>query len=122
MPARKVYTLTDKGKKELKDWMLSEPELPAVRSEFSTRLTWAASLTRTELMSMIASYRGLLEGQIAMFGELRRRGRETEARAPLEAVLWEKVEDHALAFYEGELRWIVELEGELGAKDRARGG
>jgi PadR family transcriptional regulator, regulatory protein AphA len=39
-PAKKLYTITEQGRSELREWLLSEPELPILRSLAHVRLAW----------------------------------------------------------------------------------
>jgi DNA-binding PadR family transcriptional regulator len=114
LPARKTYTITEAGREELRAWLLSEPELPAVRGEFSTRLAWASSLSPEELIRMLDSYESVLVAHVSMYREKRRRGFTYPARSPLEEGLWRDIEDHAVAFYESELEWLGRLKTNLG--------
>jgi PadR family transcriptional regulator AphA len=109
LPARKMYTISSKGLAELRAWLLSEPELPMVRSEFTTRLAWAAGLPQKELDQMLSSYETQLEAQVLMYREKIRRGTVSPSRSRIETMLWESIEAHAIAFYEQELIWLQEL-------------
>ncbi|HTX73294.1 MAG TPA: PadR family transcriptional regulator [Rectinemataceae bacterium] len=126
LPARKVYTITDRGLEELRAWLLSEPELPAVRSDFTTRLSWAAQLSPAELEQMLDAYERQLLAQVLMYREKLARGTISPSRTPLEKRLWESIEVHAIAFYEQELQWVKGLREDLqhdeaGPKTRAGG-
>jgi DNA-binding PadR family transcriptional regulator len=116
LPPRKVYTITEKGREELRAWLVSEPELPAIRGEFSERLAWAACLSPEELRKMLEAYEAILEPQVEMYREKRRRGFESPSRGALEESLWRSIEDHALSFYEGELEWVRKLASSLGVE------
>ncbi|HEY9053242.1 MAG TPA: hypothetical protein VIO60_00340, partial [Rectinemataceae bacterium] len=92
-----------------KAWLLSEHELPVFRTDFASRLAWAECLDENELQSMMSGYASLLEAQIAMCRERMRRGSESPARSPRELAFWRGLEEHAVAFYEAELRWLTEM-------------
>jgi PadR family transcriptional regulator AphA len=119
LPARKVYTITDGGREELRSWLVAEPELPVVRSMAHTRLAWADCLPGPEFEGMLAAYERLLAAQVLMCGESTRRGAEAPAgsrapaRTPREELLWKSIEARNAAFYEGELAWIRSLRREL---------
>jgi PadR family transcriptional regulator, regulatory protein AphA len=113
LPARKLYTISPKGLGELSAWLLTEPELPIVRSEFTTRLAWAARLPPEDMDRMISSYEKTLEAQALMYREKLRRGTVSPSRSRLEAMLWESIDAHAIAFYEQELGWLRELKKRL---------
>lgn len=117
LPARKVYTITESGRRELKAWLLAESELPVLRSEFNTRLAWAGSLSRKELWEIVAAYESQLAAQVVMYRERARRGFSSPERSPLEIRLWESIEAHAIAFYEREAAWVGSLKDELGKEE-----
>ncbi|TXT42125.1 MAG: putative transcriptional regulator [Spirochaetes bacterium] len=114
LPARKVYTITESGRQELKSWLVAESELPILRSEFNVRLAWACGLSGKELLEMVGSYERQLAAQVLMYKEKARRGFQAPDRTDLERRLWNSIEAHAIAFYERELEWVVSLKSEVG--------
>ncbi len=121
LPARKVYTITEAGRAELRAWLLSEPELPSIRSMARVQLAWADCLSDAELGGLLSSYEGQLEAQAIMCREAARRGPLRPARSPREELIWNCVEEANLAFYEGELRWVRELGSRLATLGGAGG-
>jgi hypothetical protein len=65
---------------------------------------------------MLEAYEAILEPQVEMYREKRRRGFESPSRGALEESLWRSIEDHALSFYEGELEWVRKLASSLGVE------
>ncbi|MDP2792435.1 MAG: helix-turn-helix transcriptional regulator [Rectinemataceae bacterium] len=112
LPARKVYTITDKGRDEIRAWLNSPAELPFARSDFSTRLAWAFSLPDRELLAILDEYEANLEAQVLMYKEKIRRsetspgGDASPARDEREVLLWRSIQEHAAGFYEFELDWL----------------
>lgn len=122
LPARKLYTITDLGRGELREWLLGEPELPVLRSLAHIQLAWAESLSWPELDALLASYEAQISAQAIMCRETIRRGRATPEplvgaprRSPRERLIWESIEDNRAAFYESELAWVRGLRLRLGA-------
>ncbi|MFA5853409.1 MAG: PadR family transcriptional regulator, partial [Spirochaetales bacterium] len=109
LPARKVYTITSKGRDELHAWLLSEPELPVVRDAFVARLAWASILDPGEMDSLLSTYAAQLEAHVLMYQEKRRRETLSPSRTPREAALWESIDAHAIDFYKSQLLWLREL-------------
>lgn len=109
LPARKVYTVTDRGSGELRAWILAEPELPLLRSLMHTRLAWADCLTDGELENLLSAYERKLSDQILMYRETMRRGADSPARNPREILIWKSIEEHTVSFYERERNWIQDL-------------
>lgn len=109
LPARKVYTITEKGRAELRAWLCSEPELPALRCLAHIQLAWAEGLSGTELDTMLASYERQLSDQVLMRHEMARRGGSAPARSPREKLIWKRMEERNISFYENELSWVQTL-------------
>ncbi|HUX37847.1 MAG TPA: PadR family transcriptional regulator [Rectinemataceae bacterium] len=115
LPARKVYTITDQGREELRAWVLSEPELPVPRVMARTQLAWAECLSPKELGELLVTYRRKLEDQILMYRETLRRKPRGPARSPREELIWRSLDEGAVAYYEGELAWVEGLRDALAA-------
>jgi DNA-binding PadR family transcriptional regulator len=108
LPAKKVYTITGKGKSALVAWLKSMPEPPELHSAFLIQLTWADLLDQTDLLNLVDRYIEEVEIQLKMQREERRRGAAehlAQTRTTREAFLWEKVAENTLLYYEGELCW-----------------
>jgi PadR family transcriptional regulator AphA len=118
LPAKKVYTITDAGRAELREWLLSEPELPLLRSPAHTQLAWAEGLSSVELDGILAAYERRLADQVLMCRETMRRGklepgRGAPERSLREKLIWSSIELNRVAFYESELAWAKELGAKL---------
>ena len=113
LPPRKVYTITPKGREELREWLFTEPELPVVRDDFVARLAWAASLDPRETDRLLTAYTAQIEAHVLMYREKRRRETMSPSRTPREIALWESIDAHAIAFYESELVWLRDLKRNL---------
>jgi PadR family transcriptional regulator AphA len=112
-PARKVYTITDQGLAELRQWLLSPPELPQYRNSFLVQLAWADQLAPGELDGLLAQYEHELHMQVLMRRERERRGSLNPARTPREAYLWRMLAENQISTYENELAWVRQLRQEL---------
>ena len=113
-PARKVYTITSKGRSKLRQWLLSAPEPPQLRNSFLIQLAWADQLPPDELDTLLANYENEVQAQALMYREQKRRNRINPARTPREAYLWGAIADNWITFYENELAWVRNLRQELG--------
>jgi PadR family transcriptional regulator, regulatory protein AphA len=117
LPAKKVYTITDAGRAELREWLLSEPGLPVLRSPAHIQLAWAESLSDEELDGLLAAYEHCLSDQALMCRETMRRtaaGSGLEpGRSERESLIWLSIGENRAAFYENELAWARELRAKL---------
>jgi PadR family transcriptional regulator, regulatory protein AphA len=105
-PARKEYTITERGVAELRDWVLSAPELTQFRNTFLIQLAWADQLRGGELDELLARYEHEVEMQLLMLQERERRGTLNPARTPREAYLWREISHYFVNAYASELAWV----------------
>jgi PadR family transcriptional regulator AphA len=105
-PSRKVYTITEQGRANLRVWLLSAPELPQLRSPFLVQLTWADQLESAELADLLARYEDELHVKLLMLREQMYRDNGDSPRTPRESVLWQAIADRWLGFHENELVWV----------------
>jgi PadR family transcriptional regulator AphA len=108
-PPRKIYSISEQGLSALREWVLSEPELPQVKHSFLVRLAWADQLTPTELDKLIEQYGQEVEVQLLMFREHKQRNQHAPQRTPREIYLWEMILQRWISLYENELEWIQAL-------------
>ena len=103
-PSKKVYSLTDQGREDLKKW-LKEPALAdQVRREFLLKLYLAKNLGEQELRQLITSRRAETEGMLKTLNTDRSRTTDTQQQ-------W--VTDYALSLCEAEVLWLTQFEGQL---------
>jgi len=115
LPARKVYSITEAGRAELREWVLSEPELPILRGMARTRFAWAEGLSAEEFDGLLTAYAGGLAAQVLMYRETLKRDRPSPARSPREELIWRSIDENTVAFYEGELEWVKSLRASVAA-------
>lgn len=113
LPAKKVYTITEAGRAELREWLLSEPELPIVRSLAHTQLAWAECLSGDELDGLLSAYERQLADQAIMCREMLSRGGMEPRRSGRERLIWRSINENRVAFYENELSWTRTLRSRL---------
>lgn len=111
-PDRRVYTITPRGREELRHWLESEAELPAGRDPFLLRLMFAGELPDDELLSLLG------EAREAHMGRLER-VRSRIAAAPFETredAVRRMTLEAAAAAIRGTIDWLDE------SADRVRAG
>lgn len=109
LPAKKVYSITEKGQAELRKWVLSDPEPPDLRKTFLIQLAWSDQLAIDELDSLLASYENEIDMQVRMEKEKVRRGLTQPGRSPREAYIWEMISENIVMSYESELEWVRKI-------------
>ncbi len=115
-PSKKIYTITEKGKSELDNWVSSMPEQPQLKNSFLIQLAWADRLAPDDLDSFLKKYEDEVHMQLLMQQEKARRGKVAPRRTPRETYLWDKILENRTGFYENELNWISRLRKELKVK------
>lgn len=125
-PTRKIYTVTDAGRSELREWLLSAPELPQLRHSFLVQLAWADKLDEAELDGLLARYEEEVHAHLKMLHHREQQQNDgladtlrdsyinsALARTPREAYLWAMILENWIAYYERELYWVRRLRSGL---------
>lgn len=112
-PSKKIYTITEEGIAELKDWVLSSPEPPEFKKMFLIQLAWADQLNLEELNKSLTEYENEIRMQIILQEEKRSRGIFSPNRSSKEKFLWDTIYDNIISSYKNELNWIKKLRNEL---------
>lgn len=105
-PSKKIYTITEKGLKELKKWLMSSPEAPEIRKTFLVQLAWSDTLSNEELSEMLSKYEQEIKLQLIMQKEKQRRAINSPNRNPRERLIWEMISENIISTYNNELNWI----------------
>jgi DNA-binding PadR family transcriptional regulator len=106
LPSKKVYTITDEGRKKLDEWVSSAPELPEFKKNFLIQLAWAGSLEYEKLDALLMGYEEEIRLQVLARQELKKRGVFMPGQSERERFLWEAINDNILDSYEAELTWV----------------
>ncbi len=117
LPARKTYSITPRGKLQLRDWALGQPELPEIRNAFLVQLAWGDLLSDEELDNLLAVYLEELEVQVQMRIEQIGRADNFPERTPREKLLWQRLHENILGAYQNELAWVRQLRSDLKCLD-----
>ena len=116
-PAKKVYAVTAEGLALLKDWLVSQPELPEIRDDFLIRIAWADLLEEAELQNLIDQYEEELGVRLLIEKEKARRGTAEGQKDPRQALFERLVVENILSFYENELKWLQKVRQEVGRQE-----
>jgi PadR family transcriptional regulator AphA len=113
LPAKKIYSITQQGRAELRDWVLSTMELPELRNTFLIQLAWADALAGEELDALLGRYEAEIELHLRMQHERSGHSAPAPNRTPREAYLWEQISENLLSTYQNQLDWVRRLRREL---------
>jgi len=106
LPAKKIYSISEKGRTELREWVVSAPEYPEIRNTFLIQLAWADQLSADELDALLAGYENEVDMQIRMEQEKSRRGVSLPRRTPRESYIWDMISENIITSYQNELTWV----------------
>ncbi|WP_088187163.1 DUF4180 domain-containing protein [Desulfosporosinus sp. FKA] len=112
-PSKKVYRITDEGEKELKEWVISSPEVPEFKKTFLIQLAWSNLLNNQELDELLTRYENTIKVQLLMQQEKDRRFLNSPNRNDRETYLWDMISLNLISSYETELDWIKEVRQKL---------
>jgi hypothetical protein len=101
------------GLADLRQWLVTAPELPQLRNSFLIQLAWADQLAPDELDALLDKYEHTVQVQALIYQEEKRRNRINPARTERESYLWQMIADNKISFYENELAWVRKLRHEL---------
>ena len=112
-PSKKIYTITEAGKTELKEWVKSNPEAPEFKKMFLIQLAWADQLNTEEINTLLSKYENEVRMQILMEQEKKRRKTFSPSRTSREIQIWDFIYDNTISSYENELNWIQKVRKEI---------
>lgn len=113
LPAKKVYSLTPIGRRVLRDWLLSEPDLPEFRNHFLIQLAWMDELNGDELDASLARYANEIEIQLRMRKAQAERQSAVPNRTARERFIWTRIHENLINMYAQELDWVNRLRQDL---------
>lgn len=112
-PSKKIYTITEEGLKELKEWVVSSPEAPEIKKTFLVQLAWSDMLSNQELNEILAKYENEIKAQLIMQQKKNRRALHSPNRSTRESIIWKLISENIISTYNNELNWILETRQKL---------
>ncbi|MDK8183349.1 DUF4180 domain-containing protein [Paenibacillus sp. UMB4589-SE434] len=107
-PSKKIYTITEEGRNELKKWLVSSPEAPEIKKTFLVQLAWSDMLSDQELSKALSTYENEIKLQLIMQKEKHRRALHSPNRSARENLIWEMISENMISTYHNELNWVRE--------------
>lgn len=112
-PSKKIYTITEKGRKALKEWVMSSPEAFEIKKTFLVQLAWSDMLSSEELNELLTKYENELKIQLIMHHENNKRSLHSPKRSARESIIWDMISENILSTYNNELDWVRETRMKL---------
>lgn len=114
LPAKKIYSITEKGLSELHQSLLTTPEPPELHKSFLVQLAWAEMLTDEEILMLLKNYEAEIANRLVLAqGQAAKAGNSPE-RSKREKYLWKRIAENLINAYQTELNWVRQTQKELG--------
>lgn len=109
-PSKNIYTITNSGINELKDWLISDTEEPAFKKQILIKLAFACQLKRSALEKMLASYLDTVKMQAILAEKELDKCYFAEKEPSNKAKFLSLIRENILSFYSYELEWIRKVQ------------
>jgi DNA-binding PadR family transcriptional regulator len=113
LPAKKIYTITDKGLSELSQSLLADPEMPELRKGFLIQLAWAEILSDEEILALLEKYEDEIANRLSMYQAQAARPGSDQGRSKREKYLWKRIAENLIAACQTELDWVRQTQQEF---------
>jgi DNA-binding PadR family transcriptional regulator len=108
LPAKKIYSITEAGRQELRRRLLDEPEVPELHKSFLIQMAWAENLSDQEILVLLEKYAGEIADRLHLYQVQGGRPGNTPARSAREQYIWKRIRENLVATYQAELDWALE--------------
>lgn len=115
LPSRKVYTVTEKGRRTLRASLLKEPELPELHKNFLIQLACADNLTDEELSGLLEGYENEVQAGLDLARGLAERATR-QSENTRSSWLNLKIRENFLRTWQAELDWARSVREDLQKK------
>ncbi len=113
LPAKKIYSITEKGLAALRQSLLAAPELPELHKSFLIQLAWAEALTDNEILALMDQYADEVAIRLRMYQAQAARPGISPNRSRREQYLWKRIAENLTAAYQTELDWVRQTQQEF---------
>jgi DNA-binding PadR family transcriptional regulator len=123
-PNRKVYRITEAGRKELRAWIGRTPDPEEVRSPFLIQVFFAGLLNDDEIIAMLEAKAQQLRELLDRYRSIADAPLEDEGQEapPRERFFWYLTLDNGLSNKQAELDWIEDAMERIRNKEYEQGG
>lgn len=113
LPAKKVYSITEKGLSELHQSLLKTPEPPELHKSFLIQLAWAEILSDEEILDLLRKYEDEIKNRLHMYQGQATRSKNSPNRSKREKYFWKCIAENFVNEYQAELAWIQKTRQEF---------
>ncbi len=108
LPAKKIYSITEKGSATLYQSLLAAPEPPELHKNFLVQLAWAEDLSDMEILILLEKYETEIYDCLRTTQGKAARPGGTPDRSKREKYLWKRISENLVDAYQAELEWVRE--------------
>jgi DNA-binding PadR family transcriptional regulator len=105
-PNKKMYTITDTGRKKLQAWVAHPYKIQKARNAMLVQLTLADRLDDAHVVALLEEYQRKVAERLATFKSSAVQGILQRARNDRERFFWKVVLEKGVRTYETELSWL----------------
>lgn len=113
LPAKKIYSITEKGVSALRQSLLAAPEAPELQKGFLVQLAWSESLSDEEILTLLTRYEGEIYDRLRLYQGRAARAGSSPDRSVREKYLWKRIAENLIDAYQSELDWVRKTIREL---------
>lgn len=114
LPAKKIYSLTEKGQSELYQSLLATPEVPEFHKGFLIQMAWSEILSDDQIMILLEKYEDEIASRLRMCQAQTTLPGSSPNRSKREQYLWNRIAENLIAAYQAELDWVRQTQLEFG--------
>lgn len=105
-PSKNIYSITEDGLSEFRNWMLSLTEEPTFRNQFLIKLSLADAMKNHELESILSDYENVVRMHLILAEKNRSDMKLPQKTSDRNSIHLDFIHDNLCSFYETELSWI----------------
>jgi PadR family transcriptional regulator, regulatory protein AphA len=110
LPAKKIYTITEKGLSELSQSLQAAPQVPELHKGFLIQLAWAEMLSDEEILSLLEKYKDEIASRLRMYQAQAARPGSSPDRSKREKYIWKRITENLINAYQTELDWVCQTQ------------
>lgn len=114
LPAKKIYSITEKGMSTLYQSLLAAPQAPELHKSFLVQLAWAECLSDEEILTLLKKYEAEIANRLRMYQGQAARSGSSPNRSKREQYLWKRIAENFIDMYQAELDWVHQTQEAFG--------
>ncbi len=105
-PNKKLFSITQKGKDDLIQWLNINKDLPAIRNQILLQFSLSNLLTKEQILRLLEDYKSKLSSKLDALKSTEHQKTITYGRDPKEKLIWKLTLENGIMYYTNEINWI----------------